>query len=154
VPSGAGGLTEGMPMWLSVDGSPRSPVVDYAWVETNAAPLGVGSSGKVQFGPFTVSRPLDALSTALFQDAATGAHLRDVVLEVGPALAPSDPANPGCGPGCVATYTLSDVVVTSAGISGPGLQKVSFEPTRINLVLKDGTSTLRFCYDVKQARPC
>ena len=53
-----------------------------SWTQTLAVGGGGGGAGKVQVGPFVVSKNLDRTSPGLFLDVVTGRHLRGVLIGV------------------------------------------------------------------------
>ena len=53
-----------------------------SWTQTLAVGGGGGGAGKVQVGPFVVSKNLDRTSPGLFLDVVTGRHLRGVLIAV------------------------------------------------------------------------
>jgi hypothetical protein len=102
--------------------------------------LGVTNpTGRAEFGPLTVVKNLDASSITLFEDAATGVHLEEVVVTV---FKPN-------GTDAKATYTLEDALVTDIQ-HGETTESVSFVYQKIT-VEAGGNS---FCFDVLQNRVC
>ena len=53
-----------------------------SWTQSSTIGGGGGGAGKVQVGPFVVSKNLDRTSPALFLDVVTGRHLRGVLVAV------------------------------------------------------------------------
>ncbi|HTF14454.1 MAG TPA: type VI secretion system tube protein Hcp [Burkholderiales bacterium] len=56
--------------------------VKTSWTQTLAVGGGGGGAGKVQVGPFVISKNLDRTSPGLFLDVVTGRHLRGVLIAV------------------------------------------------------------------------
>ena len=67
---------------------------------------GGGGTGKVQAGPFLISKNLDRTSPALFRDVVTGKHLRGALIAVFDSSARGNSRR-------VFSFLLQDVQVTS-----------------------------------------
>jgi len=92
---------------------PADRKLDIVSIKTSWAQLvasggggGGGGTGKVQAGPFLISKNLDRTSPALFRDVVTGKHLRGALIAVFDSSARGNSQR-------VFSFLLQDVQVTS-----------------------------------------
>ncbi|HSB18855.1 MAG TPA: type VI secretion system tube protein Hcp [Anaeromyxobacteraceae bacterium] len=137
---------------LTVDGVPQTVgAYSYSWgitVATSGGGGGGGGAGVARMGDFTVTKPIDVASPRLAVDAATGAHLRSVVLEV---LDPADATK------VQIRFELSDALVSSLQLSGSSdapTESVSFTFGRIQETFADPGLPSFFCFDLRTGRSC
>jgi type VI protein secretion system component Hcp len=98
-------------------------------------------------GPFTVSKPVDDRSAALFDRFRTGLHTKKVTVEL---------LQPG-SEDVYNTYVLTDVVFSGFDVVGDGrpLERIGLDAARIEstVPVADGPA-IRGCYDRKLAATC
>lgn len=115
---------------LTYEGA-RTPeaILSFSWGVTQSGTIGGGGggAGKASFQDFTFTKGLSALSTTLFNDCATGKHIKSVTIQL----------LDGQGKP-VATITLSDVLVSSyqmgSSLDGP-VEAVSLSYAMSNYIL-------------------
>jgi type VI protein secretion system component Hcp len=126
---------------MTVDGVPGS--IDLTldtWLIASAGDLPT-------VGPFTVSKPVDSRSAALFDRFRTGLHIKTVTVEL---------LQPG-SEDVYNTYVLTDVVLTGFDVAGDGrpLERIGLDAARIeSTVPVPGGPAIRGCYDRKLAATC
>jgi len=135
---------------LTVDGVPQTVgAYSYSWGVTNTTSggSGGGGAGVARLADFLVTKPIDVASPRLAVDAATGTHLRSVVLEV---LDPADATR------VQIRFELSDALVSSLQLSGSSetpTESVSFTFGRIQETFADSSLPF-FCFDLRTGRSC
>lgn len=137
---------------LTVDGIPQTVgAYSYSWGITvpTSGGGGGGGAGVARLSEFVVTKPIDVASPRLAADAATGTHLRSVVLEV------FDPAD---ATRVQIRYELSEAMVSSLQLSGSSdvpTESVSFTFGRIRESFADpGHPSVPLCWDLVAHRPC
>jgi type VI protein secretion system component Hcp len=138
---------------MTVDGMNANlptPILSFALGATNSASADAGSgsgAGKASFTTLDVTKLLDGLSVPLLKAVATGAHIKDVKIEIfeGGSAVP------------FATYTFTDVLATS-DVLGSTLNKVSeqvaFSYSRIASHVTVNGMTFTSCFDLKSNSSC
>ena len=108
----------------------------------------------MSFGPFTVVKPVETLSTVLFCAAATGSRFDKVEIRL---FREPDPS--GGPPPVAVLYELHDVAVTGVS-TGKGVSVLLEEVTlvfesKVRQVLDPGTKDEKeFCWDVVKNVKC
>jgi type VI protein secretion system component Hcp len=126
-----------------------TPIFGFTLGATNTTSTtgGGGGAGTVTFANLVVSKMLDGDSVPLLQAAATGQHLRSLVIEVS-AAGSNVP---------FATYTFDDVVVasTALGSSTSAInEQDAFDFSRITSDVTLNGQTFHSCFDVKALTSC
>jgi type VI secretion system secreted protein Hcp len=132
-----------------MNGGQPTPILAFSLGATNTGVVGGGGggAGKVSFQDLSVSKLLDGMSVSLLRAAATGNHIKAMLIEVF-EIGSSSP---------FAVYTFEDVFVT-ADVFGASNQapseNVSFNFAKIISDVTFGGTTFHTCYDVKNNIPC
>jgi type VI protein secretion system component Hcp len=137
---------------MSLDGHPDLQslgVVAIHWTARNTVDIGGGGAGtgKVAFDLFTVTKAVDASSPAL------------LALTFGATKLPTVQIDVTIRRGVVATYELSDVLITAnerrvPDGGGAPLQDVSFAATKIRETVTSPAGTVTSCFDLKENKAC
>jgi type VI protein secretion system component Hcp len=113
---------------------------------------GGGGAGKVQVGPFLISKNLDRTSPGLFLDVVTGRHLRGVLIAV------FDSGPRGGGLRRVFSFLLQDVLVSSLEFDASDSRARGATPVDLvgfsyaRLTIRDDVSGLSTTFDFAQNR--
>jgi len=132
------------------NGNNPTPIFNFSVGASNSGSSssgGGGGAGKVTFTNLAVSKMLDGDSVPLLQAAATGQHLKSLVIEV-LAVGTSVP---------FATYTFDDVVVASTvlGSSTSAInEQDNFDFSRITSDVTVNGQTFHSCFDIKALSSC
>ena len=133
----------------SLNGNNPTPILGFSLGAANSVSTagGGGGAGKVTFSNLVVSKMLDGDSVPLLQAAATGQHLKNLVIDVF-AAGSSVP---------FATYTFEDVFVASTvlGSSTASItEQDAFDFSRITSDVTVNGQTFHSCFDVKTLTSC
>jgi type VI protein secretion system component Hcp len=125
---------------MTVDGIPGEvPLVLDAWNLSRANPT--------LFGPFVVSKAIDAASPALLARHAAGKHIPNVTIKL---------LQPGSDT-VYTTYVLKDVVVSSLAVIGDArpLERLGLDAVRVeSTTAVPGGEPIRSCWDRKLNASC
>jgi type VI secretion system secreted protein Hcp len=129
-------------------------IQSFSWGASNPTSYGSGGagSGKVHFSDFSIMKTVDKASPQLFTKAATGEHIKEVVLTG---------QMQGGNPSVFYTVKMEDVVVSSFwqtnGNGGAAMESLHFSFSKIQVeyipMNADGTQgeAIKAGYDVKTA---
>ena len=125
---------------MTVEGIPgEAELVLDAW--------NIGQANPTLFGPFVVSKAIDAASPALLTRHASGQHIPKVTIKL---LQPGSET-------VYSTYVLTDVVVSSLAVSGDArpLERLGLDAARVESTTPvPGGEPIRSCWDRKLNASC
>jgi type VI protein secretion system component Hcp len=134
---------------MAVDGlAGETGLVLDAWnIAGGTMVAGGGAGGAATFGPFVVSKGVDAATPELFKRYLTGLHTRTVTVKL---LQPGSTT-------VYTTYVLTDVAISSFAVVGDGrpLERIGLDAARIESTTPvAGGAAVRSCFDRKLQMTC
>lgn len=135
---------------MSVDGiAGQTDLVLDVWSVVNPGAFagGGGGAGVAQFGPFVISKGVDATSPALLNRFLTGAHIKTVTVKL---------LQPGSAT-VSTTYVLTDVTLGSYAVLGDArpVERIGLVAAKIESTTPvPGGQPIRSCFDLKLQVTC